>query len=260
MKKQNNLIMIIVIFGLLTLSCQIAFDILESSFTFLLGDIVSAVLSGLIVAISCILLLYNHNKQYSSVSFKINFFPYLVISILALFSFNLLYSNTLGLIDFTYGPFNIIINTIDNIKLTFFMVLNTCVLAPVVEEYFFRVLILNKLLSKYSVFTSIIFSAFIFGLSHLNYNQFVKAFFMALLLGMIYNHSKSYLLVSILHILNNSFYVIRELFFTNYSLNNGFQASQILLGIFVLLGVILLYKSKKFRNLNLKEVLYFTDK
>ena len=74
MKKENNLIIIILISLLLEILCVIAFNIFESAFTFLLGDNISAILSGLIVVVSCILLLYHFNMQYRPSSFKVNFF------------------------------------------------------------------------------------------------------------------------------------------------------------------------------------------
>ena len=56
---------------------------------------------------------------------------------------------------------------------------------------------------------------------------------MALLFGAIYVHSKSYLIVSILHILNNSYYTIKTFFFTDYFTNSGFQLFELLLGIII---------------------------
>lgn len=248
MRKQGNLIIIIIMFFLLTGLCELTFNILNSTFAFFLGNNISAILSGIIVLVSCIFLLYHYNIQTKYISFKLNSFPYLFISILSLISFNLIYSNTLGLIDFTFGPFNIIRDNIENIEITFYQILSFCVLGPIIEEYFFRVLILNKLMSKYSTSTSIVLSAFIFGLVHFNYNQFVKAFLIALLLGFIYNHSKSYILVCILHILNNSFYLIRGFIFTDYVVNEGFQLLQLILGIILGVGVLFIFKSKKFGN------------
>lgn len=61
-----------------------------------------------------------------------------------------------------------------------------CIVAPFVEEILFRGLILRGFLNNYSVIKSIVLSAFLFALFHMNIYQFVSAFIGGCLLGWLY--------------------------------------------------------------------------
>lgn len=77
----------------------------------------------------------------------------------------------------------------------FFMVL--C--APIVEEFVFRKLIIDRISVRYGEAPAIVFSAFFFALFHGNLNQFVYAFTIGLLVGFIYAKTGRILYTILLH-------------------------------------------------------------
>jgi membrane protease YdiL (CAAX protease family) len=76
---------------------------------------------------------------------------------------------------------------------------------PVLEEVLFRGIILDGFLSRYKPGKAIFWSAFLFGLFHLNPWQFIPAFGTGLLLGYIYLKTRSLIPVIFIHVINNSF-------------------------------------------------------
>lgn len=79
-----------------------------------------------------------------------------------------------------------------------------CIVGPVMEELVFRGVILGGLLKKYSVKKSIIVSALLFGIIHLNGIQFIIGFLLGSLVGYIYVKTKSIYLCMYSHMLFNS--------------------------------------------------------
>ncbi|MEN7531244.1 CPBP family intramembrane glutamic endopeptidase [Cupriavidus sp. DL-D2] len=61
-----------------------------------------------------------------------------------------------------------------------------CATAPMVEEMFFRGIILRGMLKRYGTTDAIVYSAFVFGLMHLNVYQFVIAFAIGILAAVFY--------------------------------------------------------------------------
>ncbi|MFC2116225.1 lysostaphin resistance A-like protein [Bacteroidota bacterium] len=76
---------------------------------------------------------------------------------------------------------------------------------PILEEVLFRGIILDGFLSRYKPGKAIFWSAFLFGLFHLNPWQFIPGFLIGLLLGYIYLKTRSLIPVILIHIVNNSF-------------------------------------------------------
>ncbi|PLQ01744.1 CPBP family intramembrane glutamic endopeptidase [Cupriavidus pauculus] len=62
----------------------------------------------------------------------------------------------------------------------------SCAIAPMVEEMFFRGIILRGMLKRYATTDAIVYSAFVFGLMHLNVYQFVIAFAVGILAAAFY--------------------------------------------------------------------------
>ncbi len=73
----------------------------------------------------------------------------------------------------------------------FITIISICVIAPFLEEMLFRGIILRGFLSHYSPQKSILLSALLFGLFHLNLYQLPGAFFMGCFLGWLYYSSRS---------------------------------------------------------------------
>ncbi len=76
---------------------------------------------------------------------------------------------------------------------------------PILEEALFRGIILDGFLIRYRPGKAIFWSAFLFGLFHLNPWQFIPGFLIGLLLGYIYMKTRSLLPVILIHVVNNSF-------------------------------------------------------
>ena len=76
---------------------------------------------------------------------------------------------------------------------------------PILEEVLFRGIILEGFLKRYSPVKAIFWSAFLFGLFHLNPWQFIPGFLIGLLMGYIYYRTRSLIPVVIIHMVNNCF-------------------------------------------------------
>ena len=87
-------------------------------------------------------------------------------------------------------------------------VIATCVLAPVLEEMLFRGVLLRAFLKHYPRWAGISYSAFLFGAAHLNVYQFVLAFCLGLLLGWLFERSRSLLPCIALHAALNTAVVV----------------------------------------------------
>ena len=82
-----------------------------------------------------------------------------------------------------------------------------CILAPLAEEVVFRGAVLRTMLEHWEGskrWTAIIISALLFGLAHMNPAQIPHAFLMGVLLGWIYERSRSLIPCVVLHCANNT--------------------------------------------------------
>ena len=85
-----------------------------------------------------------------------------------------------------------------------YTLLMVCIVGPVLEELLFRGIILDGFLNRYKPGKAIFWSAFLFGLFHLNPWQFIPGFIIGILLAWIYMKTRSLLPVILIHVLNNS--------------------------------------------------------
>jgi membrane protease YdiL (CAAX protease family) len=84
---------------------------------------------------------------------------------------------------------------------TFMMV---CITGPLIEELFFRGIVLNGLLKLFNPRKAILLSAIVFGIFHGNPWQFVPAFIIGLILGYVYWKTHSLLPCLFAHWFNNT--------------------------------------------------------
>jgi len=89
-------------------------------------------------------------------------------------------------------------------------ILAATIMAPFTEEVFFRGAMLNGFIHKYSKYKSILLSAFLFGIIHLNPWQFIPAFLAGIFFGWIFIKTGNIWLCMFLHFLNNSMAVLFE--------------------------------------------------
>ena len=76
------------------------------------------------------------------------------------------------------------------------------IIAPIIEEFFFRKLLIDRLL-PHGEFYAILVSAAMFGLFHQNFSQLFYAFGLGVILGYLYCKSGSYIAVTLLHMAFN---------------------------------------------------------
>ena len=83
--------------------------------------------------------------------------------------------------------------------------LTVAVAAPILEELVFRGIILDGFLKRYSPLKSILWSSIFFGIAHLNPWQFIEAFSIGLVMGWLYNKTRSLHLCMFMHMVTNAF-------------------------------------------------------
>ena len=83
------------------------------------------------------------------------------------------------------------------------MFLCTGILAPILEEFFFRKVLIDRI-HKYGELTAILTSAAFFGLFHQNFSQFFYAFGLGIIFGYVYCKTGSYLTVTLMHVTFNT--------------------------------------------------------
>ncbi len=76
-------------------------------------------------------------------------------------------------------------------------------IAPLFEELFFRGILLRGFMGNYNPVVSIVLSALLFGIFHMNGPQFVNAFLLGLILGYVYYSTRSLILCVAIHAMNN---------------------------------------------------------
>lgn len=84
------------------------------------------------------------------------------------------------------------------------MIVSTCILAPLCEEFLCRGMMLRGMLHTMSPRKAIIWSAVLFAVMHMNPWQSIPAFLIGLLLGWVYWRTHSLWATIFLHCLNNS--------------------------------------------------------
>jgi len=106
--------------------------------------------------------------------------------------------NIIPMSDFFRNMFN---DYITNDLNTFLMI---GIAAPLLEELVFRGIILNGFLKQYSPWKSILWSAAIFGIAHLNPWQFIAAFSIGIVIGWLYWKTNSLLPGILVHFTSNT--------------------------------------------------------
>ncbi len=96
------------------------------------------------------------------------------------------------------------------------LIISTCVFAPIFEEILFRGILLKGLINtstnEKEVWLAIVFTAFMFGVIHMNPWQFIAAMISGIALGYVYYRTKSLGNTIFMHALNNgiSVYILLQ--------------------------------------------------
>jgi membrane protease YdiL (CAAX protease family) len=86
------------------------------------------------------------------------------------------------------------------------------ILAPVAEEIFFRRLLIQSLLIKYSTITAVLISSLIFSLLHFHSFHLVSTMVFAITLALLYLKSQSILICIAAHSIFNIFAILNDLY------------------------------------------------
>ena len=133
------------------------------------------------------------------------------------------------------------------------MLIAISIVAPIIEEFIFRGIILNGLLNKYSPSKSILISSLLFAAIHGNIHQGVNTFLLAVIFGYIFYKTRSIYLTILLHFFNNTiiFFLIEPTTTIGMVLN---------IIISCLIGSLILVYLKKNMNLTYEQDLESTIK
>ncbi|MBK1813518.1 CPBP family intramembrane metalloprotease [Clostridium sp. YIM B02505] len=132
--------------------------------------------------------------------------------IFLILGFRLLFSGSLSyILDLIPIPKSIE-DTFNNLFINPFIgIFSAVVIAPIQEEFVNRGIILNGLAKKYSSKVALILSSLIFAAMHMNIPQGINAFLLGLILGYVYLKTKSILLTTLCHAINNILAFMPEL-------------------------------------------------
>jgi membrane protease YdiL (CAAX protease family) len=83
--------------------------------------------------------------------------------------------------------------------------LGIILICPIIEELFFRGLILKNFLKKYSPVYAILLSSLLFGIYHLSFDNLISHVFVGILFGILYFKTNSLIIVVLAHMIWNTF-------------------------------------------------------
>lgn len=172
-----------------------------------------------LLLISIVHLINYKNKVRIVYNFKIKNLTLLPLLIIAIFTFQVGLNAPFGrMLNSVFGSNTSLSNPLNSPMLW----LGALTLGPLLEEIFFRGILLKGLLETYKPQKAIIISAIIFSILHFNSSQILGALVLGLLFGSLYYKTKSLGLTIVLHFFANLFGLVTALL--KYKLgefNNG---------------------------------------
>lgn len=206
-------------------------DLVLNNLVILFNFINSIISIFILYYLSSDLKFLNHKK------FKAYYKDYIYL-FLIIFFFRIFYDNSIyPLTSKMFSNNNLIINSYGSL-----IFISNIIIAPIVEEFFYRGLILNGLSKKYNTPKSIIISSTIFALMHSNMIQDINAFVFSLIISYVFLYSGSLKLAIFIHISNN---VIVTLFSSFFVFTN-------MLSIIIIIPLSLILVAYFFKKLNIK--------
>ncbi|REH00096.1 CPBP family intramembrane glutamic endopeptidase [Flavobacterium aquicola] len=163
--------------------------------------------------------------NYVIIPFDVNFILFVLIIIWTL--------QTLFII-----PINHFLFPNNSFQPSLYFILGAVVVAPFLEEIIFRNILLNSLLNNYNKKKSVIISAFLFGLIHIQPIQIVFATIVGFLLGMVYAKNKNIAYTIILHSFSNAIVLLINFLTNKFSTALFFDIS---IGVNIIISISVLY-------------------
>ena len=176
-------------------------------------------------------------------AFPIAIVPVVVIMCLAIILLNVEISSWVPMPDWLTEMFA------DMLEPSVWGFVTVAVAAPIIEEVLMRGIVLNGMLKNYNPWKAILWSAFFFGVMHLNPWQLVTAFIAGIAIGYLYWKTKSLILCILIHALNNGLaffislkYIEKESFADVFHLNAWERAGIFFLAILTLYSCYLFFE------------------
>jgi hypothetical protein len=182
-------------------------------------------LATAISSVLCIpIVLYALRKSKINILDKLQFpnFKFLVMLFLLAISFKILSSPFVHPVRFFHSFLN---GSIEYFNLNFsslrfnvgfiIRVFHLVVLGPVIEEVFFRRILLSQFLKKYNVNISLLLSAFLFTISHFQPNGLLILFIYGLIFGYFFYRTNSLIACILLHSFSNLLYLATKFYTTD---------------------------------------------
>jgi membrane protease YdiL (CAAX protease family) len=152
-------------------------------------------------------------QKTGQVSYSFKPFPWYFILIIPLIALGLQIGVTLPMIQWLPYPAELIeAMEIFNQSSWFIGFITLAIVAPVIEEFIFRGIILDGLLKRYSPTFAILMSSLLFAFVHLNPWQFISAMNIGILSGWLYYRTRNLWLPIFVHVVNNSFPLFLDVF------------------------------------------------
>ncbi|OXA83222.1 hypothetical protein B0A56_02240 [Flavobacterium columnare NBRC 100251 = ATCC 23463] len=128
---------------------------------------------------------------------------------------------------------------IKNDSTDYFLIFGALILAPIIEEFIFRVFLFKRLLSKYSLKFSFALVTILFGLTHVNVMQILFALVIGSFLSLLFYKFENYLMNVFLHSFANLLGIIMI-----YILNNFNSNVPVVIAINIVIFLLVFFKFK----------------
>jgi membrane protease YdiL (CAAX protease family) len=184
--------------------------IFSSVFSSSLGSIITKyAIAYILESILIILLIYFFSIKYDFHYFKerkkytpITWFFLLIFCFICGISLN--YLSQWVVILFPDLVKNYDFSVLSNVYKEPFFIIRGILIAPIQEEVLIRGVVFYQCEKRISTKAAIIYTAFLWGICHLNLYQFLYAFLTGLIIGYIYSKTRSLFCVIMIHIANNA--------------------------------------------------------
>ena len=120
---------------------------------------------------------------------------------------------------------------------TVIQILVLVIIAPIVEEYLFRGYVFTECKKMYSLTASLILNGLLFGLFHMNILQGINAFFLGIVLSLIYYHRANIKDNIIVHMTNNAVAILPAFFPQTLTLISAITIISIIFGLYFLVKI-----------------------
>lgn len=120
---------------------------------------------------------------------------------------------------------------------TVIQILVLVIIAPIVEEYLFRGYVFTECKKMYSLTASLILNGLLFGLFHMNILQGINAFFLGIVLSLIYYHRANIKDNIIVHMTNNAIAVLPAFFPQALTIISAITIISIIFGLYFLVKI-----------------------